>query len=357
MSRLARFAVALTLAVWLVPTRVESSTIRFEAGETRKLSGPLAGAGDLRYGAGPWLYLAAPHEGVFKIEAARGDIGPPIKLLGARNGAGELWLTSRIGRSERATAVAAAAFQGFGLGAEFTGEPVRFGLEGIEDLDLQGSRVAVTGLMRSETEGAFAPDGAVAWVLDLAAAAKELRPVAWAFTGPGASAFNRCLFFEISAIRFLPDGTLMFVPGAEPGAFLLDPSSGFKTTASWDLAGLQIGADCTFGDADHIRFARDPTARWAWLNRFETVEEVLPLRPGPVLVTRRASSSGTDFRAVHLLPEGKVRIESLPIRSTSPLAHVRGDVRGDEVALVVYEVDIQGLANAELRFLRVVEDK
>ncbi len=355
MKALARW-ICIGVVLTLGDRPVEAAAASLEAAPARLISSaglaaPLAGAVDLRIGSEETVYLASPREGVFRSAFEGGELGAAARVIAPGRGADQVWLTSRLARSERYAAIAADLFRAVVLGADYSGSARAIDLEAFEDLDLHGAQLAFTGLARGDRGASMSPDGAVAWVANLADSKLEPRAVAWAFSGAGASAFSNCMAFSISAIRFLADGRLLFVPGAEPGAFLLDPEQGYRTVASWDTRALGIGPDCAISDEKAQLLARDPLVRWDWLNRFETVEEILPLAAGPVLVTRRVTSRGTEFRAVRLLAGGATESEPLPVSSSSRFAHLRGDVRGGEALLVTYEVEVRGSTGAALHRL------
>ncbi|MEO8504576.1 MAG: hypothetical protein ABI609_11810 [Acidobacteriota bacterium] len=213
-----------------------------------------------------------------------------------------------------------------------------------EDIDLRGDRLAILGLMRAAH--GMSPDGAIAWIGRLGSRAVPLRPIAFSAAGKGAAPVNSCAATSVGKIRFLSDGRLLVLPGAEPGIFVYSLEG--KLLQTFDTAALGLDLHCDFDEATRMRFGSDVRARLDYLNRFTTVEEVLPLDRGPALILRSAGSWGTRWRVV-LLGEGGANHEiPLPITSSSPNSHLRGDVLGSRIVLLQSEWASESAPKAEV---------
>ncbi|MEO8504575.1 MAG: hypothetical protein ABI609_11805 [Acidobacteriota bacterium] len=202
-----------------------------------------------------------------------------------------------------------------------------------EDIDLRGDRLAILGLMRSAN--GMSPDGAIAWIGRLGAKHVELRPITFSTVGKGASPENLCAFTMVGKIRFMPDGRLVVLPGAEPGVFVYSADGKLEQTLDTAAQGLDLR--CNFDEATRLRFGSDVRARFAYLNQFTTVDEILPLDQGPALILRTAGPLGTRWDLVAFDRSGATRKVRLPITSTSVQMHLRGDACGDRVVLIMRE--------------------
>jgi hypothetical protein len=213
----------------------------------------------------------------------------------------------------------------------------------ILDLDANGHRLLLLGAQKDEQER-FAPDGAIAWIGSLTRDLADLRPVYYSSSGPGAKTVANCGLFDLGAVRFLRDGSFLVVPGVEPGAYLY--SAAGKLSRTWDTA--QIGLDS--GDCETLdgklrnRLYADPEPRFAWLNQRRTLDDILALPGDPGLIVRRVAQGRTSWELKILGREGKITTVALPVRSTTDLAHLRGDVRGDRIAILVSEYGKHGPA-------------
>lgn len=211
-----------------------------------------------------------------------------------------------------------------------TGEaPISF----FEDLDIRGDRLAVLGLMRGERS--MSPDGAIAWTARLSDPRPRLEPLAFSTTGVGAQPYDRCAVFSIGKLRFLVDGSLLLVRGAEPGIHLYSPDG--KLLKTWDSRGLGLDLRCDFDEQTGARYGSVVESRIAYVNRFVTVDEVLPTHPHPSLVMRWVVGKETRWKLVVLREDGTTAEVPLPVVYPSDRMHLRGDVRGDRLVLITQE--------------------
>jgi hypothetical protein len=86
-----------------------------------------------------------------------------------------------------------------------------------------------------------------------------------------------------------------------------------------------------------LLFNSDVHSRLDYVNRFVTVDEALPTAQGPALLIRTTDGKGTRWTMALLGDDGSVRTLEVPIRSPSRRAHLRGDVFGDRILLLLRE--------------------
>lgn len=298
------------------------------------MSSPLQRSRDVRWSSDSTILLAGPGTGVVRVPVAEPN---PVLTRETVDGneRGNSWYTSHTAATTEYLVFAAEVFV-FGWK-----ERSRPGLrhaspffEYIEDLDAFEDRYAILGLHRRE-DGAFAPGGNIAWTGRLSGTAAEPSSLMVSASGPGAPLATACPHYNLGALRYLPDGSLVVVPGFETGAFRFDPES--KLIATWDTEALGIGADCTFSTEQELLLARDPHARWAYLKRYRTVDEILILDGRPTLVVRRVEAEGTRWELITLETEGRTSRRELPISSPSKLMHLRGDTLDDRIVLLIFD--------------------
>jgi hypothetical protein len=299
-----------------------------------ELPGFLQRAHDIRWAADSSVFLGVPRGGVFQVsldELAKS----PVRETVDGNGIDNSWNTTRLAVTSEHIVFGAELFT-FGWKKRGEEKPQRVShfFEGIEDLDAFEGRYAVLG-MRRGYEGVMAPGGHIAWVGNLGDEVPEPEPVLTSRSGPGAPLMDNCPTFSIGGVRFLPDGSLVVVPGFEPGAYRFDEQG--KLLEIWDTEALGIGADCDFDTEQRDLLSRDPHARWAYINQFRAVDEILVLDGRPVLVVRRVEGKQTLWELVTLEPYGRASRRPLPLTAESPFAHLRGDVRDGHVVFLLFD--------------------
>jgi hypothetical protein len=206
----------------------------------------------------------------------------------------------------------------------------------VEDLDLQGDRLAWIGLP-APAQGGPAPDLAgVAWAGRLS---KDLvGPSRLLADDPGAVAGARllaCNTLGNGAVRFQPDGSLLVAPGFLEDILLLDPAG--RQIRRWDARwfGVDTAADCArVSPEERQRLDLEPRAGQEWANKHQVIDEALSTPRGPALIVRRMEGGLPAWRLFVLAPAG-VEAFDLPIRPSSAFDRVAGDVRGTRLALLV----------------------
>lgn len=296
---------------------------------------PYRRAFDVRWLDDSRVALAVSDTGVVAFE--KGQVAGGERLIPAdRHDDTGVWLAEHLAASRDFIAVAASFFelkwrrrdQGPMVGAP------RF--EGVDDIDLHDDRLLAIGIRRVGPKAELAPDGAIVWLAAIGDGSTDLKPVRFSESGPGARRMIACGSYGLGVVRFLPDGAFVVVPGAEPGIFLHGPEGELQRT--WDTRTLGLGAGCDFDAETEELYAGDIRARWDYLHRFELVDEVLPWDDGFALVVKKVDGKGSRWDLLVFDREGgPPRRSELPLRAASKVAHVKGDRRGDQLALLVVE--------------------
>lgn len=313
----------------------------------RELPPALSPAVDIRWASDSSIYLALTKSGTAEVslEPLAGKVEKVIP--GAREPGG-FWGSSRLGASADFLAVAGPAFS---LTWRKRTEPLRkeIAFDGIEDIDVGRRRLAVLGARRDD-KGDVAPDGAIAWLGSLDKDLTDLRPVLRDQRGKGAPNLNACGNFELGAVRFLQDGTLLVIPGFQTGAHLYD--AGGRLVRTWDTVALGLDNDCpglTQEQVDQLRF---PDPRAAWLNQRRTLEDILPLPEGPGLLIRSVSQGRPSWTLKVLERNGPGhKAYKVPVPPVSDLSHLRGDVRGGKIVFLLSTLDRTFMNHLESRLI------
>lgn len=327
-----------SMVLAVVAATTSTAGPRLEERGRLRLDGSLRLASDVRFLDQHTLMLASRKFGVAKVHYE--GRGVRVEEMILPEGAGGIVLAEHLGVSADHFAAASPASQLIWMERRAGGATGMLGTWGspkapisfFEDIDVQGDRLAILGLMRSDT--GMSPDGAVAWQGTMPPKGEvELKPLVYSLNGPGARPFARCSTFEVGKIRFLPDGRLLVVPGAEPGAFLYSASG--KLERTWDTVRMGLDLRCDFDDTTSRVFASDGTARLAYIDQFVTVDEILPTALGPALMIRSVKDKKTSWRMVLLLDDGSTQEIDTHLSSSAAFAYLRGDVLGNRVVLLL----------------------
>jgi hypothetical protein len=298
------------------------------------LSGPLAGALDVRWASDSSVFLAAGRAGVFEVPI--GDSPPPpLPVVQGEKSEEGFFFSSRLGASE-GFLVAASPFGGLTwrrLPAPDTLSPeLPFSLT--VDVDVHGDHLALLGADRDEQGGWTGDD--IVWLGRLGTDPVVLAPFFSTLEKRGVEKMAKYWFLELGGLRFLSDGSLLVVPGIEAGAYLFGPDQRLRRT--WTTESLRLPDDLTTMEEDQRRpLVKDPRARNAWFNRHRVLDEILPLPDGPALVLRTVERGETRWDLARLRPNGSIAVQPLPLRSLSDQTRLRGDVRGGKVVLLSLE--------------------
>lgn len=302
--------------------------VRLELVRERPVPEPVGRISDLRWAGDDSLYLAAGPAGVLRVKIEP-DWGQPQVVLPADE---SLWAAARLGASS--SYVAAGAPGQIVAWRRLPAQPVQtFPLDTVVDLDVYEDRIALLGARKDE-RGRYAPDGAIAWVGSFEKVT-ELRPVRYSVLGPGARSMDSCGPFEIGAVRFLANGSLLVVPGSEPGIFLLDPAG--KLQRSWEAKDLGMDAGCGLSEEQTQQLSGDLRARAAWVNQRRVLDDIVVLPEGAGLFVRTSAGGVTRWDLHVLRPDGTVSSLPVPFSGSSPHWHLRADVRGRRLAVLLKE--------------------
>lgn len=217
--------------------------------------------------------------------------------------------------------------------------PKPFPLAVVVDVDIRGDRAAILGGDRGEN-GDWSPDGAIAWTGSLSRNLSDLRPLMVAAQKSGAMAMARCHFLESGAIRFMQDGSVVTMPGVEPDIYQYDAAG--RLLRTWPTGPLGVLDYCPFDDVQTSEMAADPVRRMNWINQRTIVDDILPLDSGPALLLRAVKGNKTTWSVAVLRSNGSVQKIPLSVTAQTPGAHMRGDVRGDRIALLVLDYALPG---------------
>jgi hypothetical protein len=206
----------------------------------------------------------------------------------------------------------------------------------IAALDARGAELLVLGARRND-RGEFAPDGAIAWIVQPEKQPPAVRTILYSRSGPGAPAMGDCGMFETGKVRAMPAGDFWLVPGVEPGVYHYDAAGKLLSVLQADRLGFEVG--CGLTPKEVLDYSASMTGRWTWLNRRRVLDEILALPEGPGFLVRIREAAETRWELKVLRGSGEVVSYGVPIRSPSPFAHLRGDARGARLAFVLLDLD------------------
>jgi hypothetical protein len=208
----------------------------------------------------------------------------------------------------------------------------------VEALDLSGHQLAVLGNPAKQPS----PKGVVAWLGPISEhPERDLLPLPLRDVGAvnpdswDQRTLANCSTLRLGAVRFLPDGSLMVVPGFQAGAQLF--SSGGRPLRSWDTAafGLDAPADCAaMSPAQKSALGTSIPERFAFLNRHRVLEDILPLQEGPGLLIRWVADGKVHWQLTVLQSGTRVLTYTVPFTGELPYDRLRGDVQGSRVVLL-----------------------
>lgn len=296
----------------------------FEIVLDRALPEELRWAADIRWASDDAVWLAAGRSGVFRLGL---DADRPQRLTAGGEGSDGLQLAASDGIVAAAVGFGSVSWLDDGASA-LRGRAAPLSV--IVDFDLRQGEVLLLGARRN-AEGAV-EDG-ILWSGTLRDSLEELRSTMEP-EDPSALAVARCGILEIGAVRYLADGRHAVVPGFVPGAYLYDQRG---LVRAWDTASLDIYDHCDIDWDTANLLMRDPEARMTWVHQRQVLDELLPWRGWPALLIRKPRADGTAWHLVVLSEVGISEPVDLPVTTSSIGSHVRGDVRGDRLALLISE--------------------
>ena len=305
----------------------------------RPLPAACAGAFDLRWASDESVYLALGPKGV--VEMSLQPFGERIETIVPGTGTpGGFFFSQHL--ATHGEEILAGAFRA-ALTWRTRKDPVRKEAESfdfIEDLDFHGGKVIVLGARR-DAAGEYAPEGGIAWFGTLTAGLEDLRPVVFDSRGPRAPNLNACPFFGLGSTRFLADGSFVVVPGVQAGAHHFDAAG--KLLRTWDTVALGLSDDCARLSREEAARIDPAPERWEWLDARRTLDEIVPLPEGVGLLVRSVQGGRQQWELIVLALDGGVRGRvPLPISPINEITHLKADLRGRRLALLVmaYSPDI-----------------
>lgn len=310
--------------------------------EDAALDDALKWSRDIEWAPDGRLIVASSGDGVFALDRAGSH--PPQKILGRGSDDNSVWLPFLVAASRDHLVVSSPVFSIAWKrldGGRLSGQ-VAF--DAPTGLDLNGDRVAVLGFRKGE-RGRPAPDGAIAWVGHLSAGLDDLTPVLYSADGPGALRMLRGALLRNGQLRFLDDGSLVIVPGVEPGVYQFDAKGSLVHTWQSNQVGVDPVPQLT--EEQFRRLNVEEEERWRWVNRGRTVDEILPLAAGPALVIRERTNDTTRWDLVLLRHDAEPVRCRLPFTSPSDLTRLSADVHGKDVAVLLWGNGKSALRGAE----------
>ncbi|MEM7480579.1 MAG: hypothetical protein AAF481_05355 [Acidobacteriota bacterium] len=291
---------------------------------------------DVRWQDAQNVILAAGQKGVFTV-SSDSRTKALSRIVAGRGEPGGWWLSSHLGVSPDLLVVSSA-------GLSYAWAPkasleLREGdfqsdaLDSIVDVDLLGKDLLILGGWRGD-QGAYAPDGSIAWLLELGGESTVRRPVFYSRSGPGTPSMGACGGLALGAARFMRDGAFVLVPGVEDGVFWYDAEGQLLRT--WESREFGLRDECAAAQRTKERIRADPVARNRWHNQRILVDEVLPLTTGFGLVLRSVEDGVASWRLARAHRDGRIDWFDLPFTGGS-WSYLKGDVRDHRAVFLIVE--------------------
>lgn len=318
-----------SLAFALLPWNAAATDPCLEVTATQSLPSPVEWAKDVRWLANDRLLITTPILGTFEVDPSGAN-------------AANLIIPKASDSLGPATLAASEAY--FVIGAP-VGSYLEIRREGVHktsstqqmdflaDVDLIGTRLALTGAQRGPFE--YAPDGAIAWLDQVGTAPEKMRPLFYSESGPGALNMARCGLLGLSAIRFLRDGSLVFVPGVEGGVYQYAVDGRLKQTWTAEKVGFDSG--CPVSEAEFRGLAFLEHDRFDWINQRRVVEDIIPTQDGPGILIRQFKNNTPSWELKVLRPDGTIRSCPVPVTTTAQWSRIKADVFQDQIGILLFE--------------------
>jgi hypothetical protein len=293
---------------------------------------------DVRWASATEVYVSEGKRGVVRLAIDSPSHDTSILPGGDRGG---FPLSGRIAVGQKHLVVASPFGVVGWIPLDGTAQKIRYrALLTVMDIDAHGDTAAVLGADSGDLMG-LARDGTIAWIGSLSNGLSSMRPLMKGRSDPGGKDMARCSIFETGGIRFMTDGSLVVVPGVEPGIYRFSP--GGKLMQTWDTEPLEVVDNCSIDDDQLHLLARDFARRNEWFASRILLDDILPLPSGPGLLLRRVENGVTKWDLV-VLRYGKGKPERIPVPLVmpTPRAHVKGDVRGNQIVLLAFDDALPG---------------
>jgi hypothetical protein len=293
----------------------------------------LGWARDIRFIGDQEVLVSAYGAGLVRLRLDRpGDV-PRVEFPpGApHTAAGSGW---SFGLSEDFLAIAATHFAVGWKPRTPAGTWVEDYFESTADIDVQGNRVVLLGLRKTDDGRRYDQEGAYLWLGNLTEPNLDrLRPLAFSSDGSRASGMDACGPVGVGAVRFLADGSFVAIPLAEPGVALFGPDGRLATT--WKNEEFGLDGTCHMTEEMLHRVSMSPKEQMRWINERRVVDEILPLPNGHFAVLVRSHEAGTtQWQFVFASSEGSLGKCDLPFTIDSPWVELNADIRGSRVVFV-----------------------
>lgn len=296
---------------------------------------------DLRWAGPKSVFITTSFERVAETSLAPGlpavrELFPSPRVFDPQMVYGHLAVTSEtmvVGAPTRKI-----AWRPLGRRTDGTVDFLRDQLGAIGDLDLQGDRLAWIGWSKALFKGPDTDLSGYAWIDELGdgldSPQQLITDVAGGRRGERA---DPCLNLRLGSLRFQPDGSLLIAPGILDEIALFDPA-GHKFR-SWNAGyfGVESASACTqISASTRQSLAGSPLAVGDWINRQPVIDEALATPAGPAIVVRTMRSGLPTWR-IHVLGADRVTSYDLPLSAQSAYTRLAGDVRGSQLAVLLYD--------------------
>lgn len=327
-----------TVSVLAAETR-PSAPEPFRVVFDRSLPFPIEWAFDVRWLDDETVVLAAGRAGLYALPVSDPE-APPRHVAGSE----QLEWANRLAVSKTYLVTAAP----FGI-VEWKPRDGSSGwqrdvpMSVIVDFDVHGDRVLLLGARRVRlTAGAkpvWAPEGGILFSGELEGDLGALQRRMTARSGIDGKAMEmaRCQVLEPGAVRFLSDGRYAVLPGVQPGVLVYGADG--RLLRAWETEPLGIYDECDIGPEEQERISVDLSQRIAWWQSHTVTNDLVPWGDGFAVVVREPTEGGAVWRLVPFGDEGPEESLPLPVDGSSEGLHLRGDVRGGRLLLLLFDYE------------------
>ncbi len=349
LPRLASLSLLATVLAPVVAATQEADPPPPVLQELRRLDLPdeLLPAADVRWRTDGSLLFGLERDGVYSWRPGAEFVELEATLSGSTYGrASRYGNYSRLGGPSASGLVFAGDL--FGVYRHDDGRtlPLKDNLEIVGDLDHRDGLTVAVGLARQPSPSP-GPGGIwepyVAWLIGSEGAARGLLP-----TRDGGAALEACHAVELAVSRFVADGLILVIPGAEPGAFLYGLDGSLRGTVDGETLSA-TRPDCRPEQRALLRNAESHTA---WLRRHRLVDDVVANDDGDVFFFVRHVTDGEPLPSVEeTARDGAAVVTTIPPAGADRIAkQVADNAGGDEgpavrrVAVALDSLDLSDLA-------------
>jgi hypothetical protein len=309
---------------------------------------------DVRWASDDSVFVSRADEGVFEIALKDGKTAKRRQPLPDRDQLRPFGTFDRVAVSQHDLIASS-------LGFSIAWRPIQLQTSGrvdietrvlgtFADIDAQGDRLALLGLPHNDLDERFSSNPGVLWVGSLSKGLGDFRALLRDASGsdPFKSSLLRCYPLDTGSVRFLADGSLLAVPGFQPGAYLYDADGhGLHVWTNEDL-GIDSGCEGVTQEQNKS-FFDSPEVRRAWYDRHRIVDDILPLPQGPGLLVRWAGRDGNPRWILKVLQPQGITLYRVPFSGRTPYERLRGDVRQGKIVFLRTLDSLTASARTETR--------